>query len=129
MTSHVTILQQSPPFLTHRKGTAPYAMFFVNGREYKRGYYLTDEIYPTWSTFVKVYPCLILTKKKRFSKLQVSARKDVGRAFGVLKAIWGVLRQLMWAVIVDNIRWETYTCVIWHKMIIIDDGNAIHRST
>ena len=59
--------------------------FVVNGHTYKRGYYLTDGIYPTWSTFVKAFKFPTDPLEKKFKKVQESARKDVERVFGVLK--------------------------------------------
>nr|XP_043639111.1 uncharacterized protein LOC122610183 [Erigeron canadensis] len=42
----VNVLQQSPLFQNERDGSAPDSSFSVNGHDYKRGYYLTDGIYP-----------------------------------------------------------------------------------
>ncbi|KAJ0534693.1 putative harbinger transposase-derived protein [Helianthus annuus] len=55
----------------------------------------------------------------------VAARKDVERAFGVLKAKWGVLNRPMRAMSVKKIRSVVYACIIMHNMILKDDGNAI----
>nr|XP_043621888.1 uncharacterized protein LOC122593528 [Erigeron canadensis] len=52
----VNFLQQSSLFQNERNGSAPDSSFSVNGHEYKRGYYLTDGIYPRWAAFVKAYP-------------------------------------------------------------------------
>ena len=76
---------QSPLFTTERNGTAPKCPFVVNDHMYQRGYYLTDGIYPAWATFVKAFKYPTDLKEKKFKKVQESARKDVERAFGVLK--------------------------------------------
>nr|XP_043615673.1 uncharacterized protein LOC122587556 [Erigeron canadensis] len=68
-----------------RNGTAPDSSFIVRGRYYKRGYLLTDGIYPSWSTFVKAYPHPVDPKEKKFKRVQEAARKDIERVFGVLK--------------------------------------------
>jgi len=81
----INVLNQSDLYLTERNGTAANSSFTLNGRFYKRGYYLTDGIYPKWSTFVKAYPYPTDPKEKKFKKLQEGARKDVERAFGVPK--------------------------------------------
>nr|XP_043626209.1 uncharacterized protein LOC122597706 [Erigeron canadensis] len=81
----INVLNQSDLYHTERNGTAPDTSFVVNGQEYKRSYYLTDDIYNKYSTFVKAYPYPTDPKEKRFKKLQEGTRKDVERAFGVLK--------------------------------------------
>ncbi|XP_035844063.1 uncharacterized protein LOC118490503 [Helianthus annuus] len=51
--------------------------------EYRRGYYLADGIYPSWSTIVKTIPFPEDEKRKKFAKRQEAARKDIeheGRA-------------------------------------------------
>lgn len=121
----INVLMQSPLFLTERNGTAPKCPFVVNGRAYKRGYYLTDGIYPSWSTFVKAYKYPTDPREKKFKKLQESARKDVERAFGVLKGKWGILSRPLRQMTVARIRNLVYTCVILHNMIIHDAGTAI----
>ncbi|XP_023743730.1 uncharacterized protein LOC111891901 [Lactuca sativa] len=67
-------------------GKAPDAHFTVNGNEYKFGYYLTDGIYPAYSTFVKAFRHPITPREKKFKRKQEGPRKDVERAFGVLKS-------------------------------------------
>ncbi|XP_022031374.1 uncharacterized protein LOC110932340 [Helianthus annuus] len=67
------VLQQSPLFLTERNGTAPKCPFYVNNHLYKRGYYLTDGIYPTWSVFEKSFPYPHIVKEKKFKRMVVYA--------------------------------------------------------
>jgi hypothetical protein len=121
----INVLNQSPLYLSERNGTAPDSSFSVNGRNYKRGYYLTDGIYPRWSTFVKAYPHPVDPKEKKFKKLQESARKDVERAFGVLKGKWAILSRPLRPFTKAKIGKIVYTCCILHNMIIKDDGRAI----
>ncbi|XP_021980626.1 uncharacterized protein LOC110876772 [Helianthus annuus] len=90
-----------------------------------RGYYLTDGIYPTWSVFVKSFTYPHIVKEKKFKKQHEAARKDVERAFGVLKAKWHILHRPMRATSVKKIRMVVYACIIMHNMILKDDGNAI----
>jgi hypothetical protein len=49
----INVLNQSPLFTKVLTGKAPRIPFWVNGHQYKRGYYLADGIYPNWSAFVK----------------------------------------------------------------------------
>ena len=66
-------------------------------------------------------------KEKKFKRQHEAARKDVKRAFGVLKAKWHILHRPMRATSVKKIRMVVYACIIMHNMILKDDGNAIAR--
>jgi hypothetical protein len=68
------------------EGQGPQVSYKINDNDYSMGYYLVDEIYPSWATFVKIIPEPYGNKKKYFTKAQEACRKDVGRAFGVLQS-------------------------------------------
>nr|XP_043639400.1 protein ALP1-like [Erigeron canadensis] len=121
----INVLNQSDLYVIARNGTAPDSSFRVNGRDYKRGYYLSDGIYNKWSTLVKAYPYPTDPKEKRFKKLQEAARKDVERTFGVLKGKWKILQRPLRPLTKDKIGKYVHTCIILHNMIIKRDGRAI----
>ena len=54
------------------------------GHKYITDYYLANDIYPSWVTFVKTILCPNGPKTTNFTAAQESARKDVERVFGVL---------------------------------------------
>lgn len=58
--------------------------FIVNVDKYKFAYYLTDEIYHAYATFVKAFRHLVEPRYNLF-KRDKKERKDVERDFGVLK--------------------------------------------
>ena len=101
--------------------------FQANGVAYKRGYYLTDGIYPPLSVFVKSFTCPNDPKRKKFKEAQESARKDVERAFGVLKRRWQVLTIGARSYEVKRLQHVMYACIILHNMILEDEGRAICR--
>ncbi|XP_035844153.1 uncharacterized protein LOC118490559 [Helianthus annuus] len=73
----LNVLYQSAIFTDIVNGTGPDTRFTVSGVEYRRGYYLADGIYPSWSTIVKTIPYPEDAKRKKFAKRQEAARKDI----------------------------------------------------
>ena len=100
------------------------ASFYANGNLYEAGYYLTDGIYPEYATFVKTFTDPVDEKRKYYKKKQESARKDIERAFGVLKKRWKVISfpSRYWTK--DRMHDVIYTCIILHNMILQDEGKA-----
>ncbi|XP_031099845.1 uncharacterized protein LOC116004044 [Ipomoea triloba] len=121
----INVLNQSPLFNDVLQGYAPEVNFTVNGTDYKRGYYLTDGIYPQWSMFVKSFPCPVDPKRILFKQKQEAARKDVERAFGVLQARWAMVRGPGRFWYRENLREIMYTCIILHNMIVEDEGDNV----
>lgn len=121
----LNVLYQSPIFNPEELGTAPPAPFTVNNQFYQRGYYLVDGIYPDWASFVKTISYPTTAKKTRFKRAQESARKDVERAFGVIKARWGIIQKPLRLTTVAHAKEIMYACLILHNMILQDEGRAI----
>ncbi|GJW17770.1 ALP1-like protein [Tanacetum coccineum] len=91
----LNVLYGSPLFDDFLSDTAPEAPFVVNGRTYKKGYYLPDGIYLTWSSFVKTFTIARDEKTLMFKRVKESARNDIERAFGVLQALFSAMAQAM----------------------------------
>lgn len=89
----INVLQQSTLFIKTLKGQAPRVQYTVNGNQYNTGYYLADKIYPEWTVFVKSISLPITEKDKLFAKHQEGKRKDIKRAFGVLRRRFSMLKQ------------------------------------
>ncbi|GJU08774.1 phytosulfokine receptor 1-like protein [Tanacetum coccineum] len=76
------------------EGRAPDVPFVANNVPYKRGYYLTDGIYPQWSVLIKSIKNPGRSDHKRilYKTKHEAARKDVERAFDVLKQKWKLIK-------------------------------------
>ncbi|XP_023769787.2 uncharacterized protein LOC111918343 [Lactuca sativa] len=123
----INVLDQSPVFNDTYLGKSHDVPFQANGVAYKCGFYLTDGINPPLSVFVKSFTCPNDPKKKKFKEAQESARKDVERAFDVLKRRWQVLTVGARSYEVKRLQHVMYACIILHNKILEDEGRAICR--
>ncbi|GKC99829.1 ALP1-like protein, partial [Tanacetum coccineum] len=99
----------------------------ANGVTYPWGYYLVDGIYPELLTFAKTNPEPSDDDHKRilYKQKQEAARKDVERAFGVLKKKWAILANPARPMKKKRKMNMMYTCIILHNMIRKDKGKPI----
>ncbi|GJW12280.1 ALP1-like protein [Tanacetum coccineum] len=81
----MSVLNNSPLFDDLLDDVALVAPFKYNGVAFEKGYYLADDIYLQWSSFVKSFMVANSEKNALFKWKQESARKDIERAFGVLQ--------------------------------------------
>ena len=118
------VQERSFVFALLLEGRAPPANFPVNGNDYTMGYYLTDDIYPKWATFVKTIPSPKGNKQIHFAKSQESARKDVERAFGMLQARFPIVRgpACLWKL--EVLKDIMKACIKLNNMIVEDERNA-----
>ncbi|GJT26890.1 ALP1-like protein [Tanacetum coccineum] len=127
MNNDVNVLRQSPILNDLKSGRAPDVPFVANNVPYKRGYYLTDGIYPQWSVLIKSIKNPGTNDHKRilYKTKHEAARKDVERAFGVLKQKWKLIKYPAQGMSQSRLSDVMYTCIILHNVIIHDNGNAI----
>ncbi|WVZ70827.1 hypothetical protein U9M48_019463 [Paspalum notatum var. saurae] len=118
----INALQRSPVFSSYLKGQSTPVEFEVNGHTYNMGYYLADGIYPEWPAFVKSIHHPMDTKTQHFSRRQESARKDIERAFGVLRARFAVVRGPAYGWYPKQVKKIMLCCIILHNMIVEDEG-------
>ncbi|GJY40999.1 ALP1-like protein [Tanacetum coccineum] len=83
----INFLCQLPVLNDLKVGKTPEVPFVANDMNYKLGYYLTNGIYPEWTILIKLIsqPGSNDTKRIRYKQAHETARKDVERAFEVLK--------------------------------------------
>ncbi|XP_026399104.1 uncharacterized protein LOC113294952 [Papaver somniferum] len=103
-------------------GICPQVCFMINGHQYTHGYYLTDGIYPKWSTLVQCYrhpPAGALGRSYRhFNTAKIAARKDVDRAFGILKWKFAIICGPYRGLSPREIHKTMLICIILYNMVI-----------
>ena len=99
--------------------------YIINKIQYNIGYYLVNDIYIDFATYVKTISMPQEEKRKLFSQWQESTRKDVERAFGVFQSWFAIIHgpTCLWdAHTIKNI---IYACIILHNMIIENERHNI----
>jgi hypothetical protein len=81
---------------------------------------LVDGIYPKYSRFVRGMKQPVFRHETIFTKWQESARKDVERAFGVLKGTWQFLERPILLHNLKEISYRAQCCLILHNMLVTD---------
>ena len=99
----------------------PQVNYSINGNDYSMGYYLADNIYPSWATFVKTIPVPQGNKRQLFAHKQEEARKDVERAFGMLQARFAIVRKPARFFHLETLKDIMIACIILHNMIVEDE--------
>ncbi|GJV13829.1 ALP1-like protein isoform X1, partial [Tanacetum coccineum] len=121
----LTVLNNSPLFDDLLDGIDPVAPFECNGVTFEKGYYLADDIYPQWASFVKSFTVASSEKNVLYKRKQEGARKDIERAFGVLQGRWRIISQPACAWTINKLRRVMHTYIILHNMILQDQKYAL----
>ncbi|KAJ9548945.1 hypothetical protein OSB04_021488 [Centaurea solstitialis] len=121
----LNVLNHSPIFEDVYNGIAPDRTFQVNGATYRHEYYLGDGIYHEWATFVKAFSYPEDDKRIKFKGAQEAARKDIERAFGILRKRWNIIKQPSRFMEIPTMRKVMYACIILHNMILENKNKAI----
>ncbi|XP_023895290.2 uncharacterized protein LOC112007213 isoform X1 [Quercus suber] len=114
-------IERSRIFSKLAEGHAPAVNYSINGNDYTIGYYLVNDIYPKWSTFVKTIPAPLGQKEKLFVEAQETHRKDVERAFEVLQTRFAIVRGPTRFFHLEMLQDIMKACIILHNMIIEDE--------
>uniref|UniRef100_A0A0D3AN68 DDE Tnp4 domain-containing protein n=1 Tax=Brassica oleracea var. oleracea TaxID=109376 RepID=A0A0D3AN68_BRAOL len=114
----INVLDRSPVFDDIFQGRAPRLEYVVNGHMYKLAYYLTNGIYPKWSTFIQSISHPQGPKAELFARMQEATRKDEERAFGVLQARFAIVKNLALSLDKTKIGKIMRACIILHNMIV-----------
>ncbi|GKC70033.1 ALP1-like protein [Tanacetum coccineum] len=124
-----TVLNNSPLFDDLLDSIDPVAPFECNGITFEKGYYLADDIYPQWASFVKSFTVASSEKNVLYKRKQEGARKDIERTFGVLQGRWRIISQPACAWTINKLRRVMHTCIILHNMILEDQKTSPQHSS
>jgi hypothetical protein len=119
--SDINVLDRSLIFAALAEGRTAPVNYTINGHEYTMRYYLADDIYTNWSTFVKTIPRPLGAKRKYFASKQESARKDVERAFGVFQSRFVIVCRPVQYWDEETLAYIMKAYIIMHNMIIEDE--------
>jgi len=103
--------------LETKAGVTPYS---IGEEEFNQLFLLVDGIYPNYSRFVKGIKDPLSEEEKEYTKWQEATRKDIERAFGVLRSRWKFMAFLIHLMKIDNICLRVQTCLILHNMGVSD---------
>ncbi|XP_029145753.1 uncharacterized protein [Arachis hypogaea] len=87
----INVFDLSPVFNDNLNDRTPKVNCTINGDNYTMRYYLTDSIYPEWTTFVTSISKPQRQERKLFVQCQERQRKDVERAFRVLQVHYAII--------------------------------------
>lgn len=94
--------------------------FLINGQPFHESWITVDGIYPKYSRFVRGIKEPYTENQKRYTKWQEATRKDIERAFGVLKGTWQFLDRPILLMDLNHISLRVTTCMILHNMLVSD---------
>ena len=115
----INVLDSSPLLDKISSGEfPPRIQYLVNGTVRDLPYMLADGIYPKWPIFAIPMSEPTTDKEKKYTKLQESVRKDIERAFGILKIRFQCLEKPCKFWKIEQIENMVKTCIIFHNMII-----------
>jgi hypothetical protein len=134
----LNVLQQSPLLERMVDGTfhqleeqADAIPFCIGNEEFNKCFILVDGIYPKFSRFVKGIKEPTTNIEKRYTAWQESCRKDVERAFGVLKGTWQFMNRPILLHNLTDLSLRVTCCIILHNILVSDrvmeDCRATYR--
>ena len=116
----INIWERSPLFESFQDGSFAKLDFeyYINGELFDELFVLVDGIYPQLSRFLQAIPVPITKIDRNFSGWQEAKRKDVERAFGVLKKKFHFLVNSMQMHHREDIFYAVRACIAMHNMMV-----------
>jgi len=126
-TNDITVLSLSPLMSRLTDGSfeevekeAAVVPFKIEEEEFNKVYFLVDGIYPSYSRFVRGVKLPSSQREKKFTSWQEGARKDVERAFGVMKNTWQFLDRPILLHDLKDISNRVVSCLLLHNILVTD---------
>ena len=94
--------------------------FTIEGEEFNQTWITVDGIYPRWSRFVRGIKKPVSDLQRKYTKWQESTRKDIERAFGVLKGTFQFVARPIQLHDLTDISNRMICCLILHNIIVCD---------
>ena len=114
----LNVLQSSPFTQLLYQKRIPNVTYSVAGQDFKHPFFLGDGIYPRWPVFLTAPRNPSTAGQKRFTKRQESVRKDIERAFGVLKCRFRILKHGLFYRNLKKCDDCIQACFILHNLIL-----------
>jgi hypothetical protein len=94
--------------------------FMIKEEQFNKVFVLVDGIYPSYSRFVRGIKVPATRVEKKYTSWQEGARKDVERAFGVLKNTWQFLDRPILLYDLKDISNRVVSCLLLHNILVTD---------
>ncbi|KAG7336608.1 plant transposon protein [Nitzschia inconspicua] len=94
--------------------------FTIKDQQFTKGFMLADNMYPKCSRFAMPVDDPTTDKELKYTEWQQSSKKDVDRAFGVLKRNWQFLDNPILLFNLSDISLRITCCIILHNMLTSD---------
>ena len=116
----LNVLQGSPLMEKFVDGSYPRLDYNIAGQSFDAPFILVDGIYPRYSKFAGSISKPLNKRQKIFKAAQEAWRKDVERAFGILKRQWRILGRVVEKRRMSLFSLIVQTCLILHNMNMED---------
>jgi hypothetical protein len=104
--------------LERKAGVVPFKI--GTKEEFKQLFILVDGIYPKYTRFVRGVKEPLTREEKKFTAWQEAVRKDIERAFGVMKSKFQFLERPIHLHNLKDISARVTTCIILHNISVAD---------
>ena len=108
------------------EGGAGPVEYTLNGTSRLMPYLLVDGIYPSWQVFVKGFTAPITEKQKLFAAMVARVRKDIERAYGLIKKRFPILKSGFNMRNIQDIAMFVKCLICLHNMIIDDEREIVN---
>ena len=118
----LNVLRGSPIMELIESDKYPKVSYKLGEEEFERPFIMVDGIYPKWSLFSSTVPHPTNERERLYKTFQEALRKDVERAFGILKKQWKILFHPVLKKRRSFFNKIVIACLILHNMNVEDNN-------